>query len=42
MRQQLKTISTALRLDASAAVGMVHEAVQLCAPVLKYVALGDC
>ena len=40
--QQLKAMSTALRLDSSAAVGMVHEAVTLCVPVLYYVALGDC
>ena len=42
MRQELKAITTALRLDAGAAAGMVHEAVTLCAPVLCYVALGDC
>ena len=41
-KQHAKAISTALRLDSSAAVEMVQEAVQLCAPVLEYVALGDC
>ena len=39
---RLKSIATALRLDAAAAVEMVREAVQLCAPVMAYVALGDC
>ena len=42
MRLRLKGMSTALRLDAAAATEMVQEAVQLCAPVLCYVALGDC
>ena len=42
LRQQLKGMATALRLDVSAGVDLVHEAVQLCAPVLCYVALGDC
>ena len=42
VRAQLKGISTSLRLDGGASIEMVHEAVQLCAPVLCYVALGDC
>ena len=42
IRTKLKAIVTALRLDAASAVEMVHEAVRLCAPVISYVALGDC
>ena len=42
LRQQLKAVSTAVRLDSSAATAMLHEAVHLSAPILCYVALGDC
>ena len=42
LKQAVKALSTAVRLDACAAIGMVQEAVQLCAPVLCYVALADC
>ncbi len=42
LRQQLKALKTSLFLDSSAAVAMVQEAGQLCAPILSYVALGDC
>ena len=42
LRAKLKGIATALRLDSGHAVEMVDEAVTLCAPVLSYVALGDC
>ena len=41
LKQQVRALSTAIQLDASAAIGMVQEAAQLCAPVLSYVALGD-
>lgn len=42
LRQQVRALSTSIQLDVSAAVSMVHEAVQLCAPILCYVALADC
>jgi len=41
LKQQVRALCTTIQLDASAAVAMVHEAAQLCAPVLSYVALGD-
>ena len=41
LKQQVRALCTTIQLDASAAVAMVQEAAQLCAPVLAYVALGD-
>jgi len=41
LKQQVRALCTTIQLDASAAVAMVQEAAQLCAPVLSYVALGD-